>query len=416
MAARDFFSRSIFSCFTDKRNTLSAQPASSEKDLTSVNDNSRTFVRETHTVDSRHAGSCSATATPLPNDIQSHGSHPSSRLGASSPQSIAHERGFQIGSSSTTSSLCDTNKLDHAENIHEPAGEQDIANASHVAGLALESSLGTPFSTPNASDNISGTQSHAPSPAPSSSNPSSSVLKESDYTKNINTAVGSVDTSNVDADLNDISDYISQYLAFIQGKMTKPSQTNVAKRDWPGSKCLFKLKEVVGQGGEAVKAVCPDAKTIAQRSLQGLGVMHMLTTGFLVVANIMERYETISHNKEVCLSLLEGMNTLVQYVKQLQERLGLKEGMKTKIEKAIKLIIEVSLACCTQIDKPKYIQFFSTAVNQEEMVDFKKKLTALYNEIHLQMGIHLQDGIEKIDIRLRKEPSYPQYPREACKL
>lgn len=222
---------------------------------------------------------------------------------------------------------------------------------------------------------------------------SSSVLKDPDHTKQISGAAGAVDTRNVNADLNDLSNYISQYLAFIKHGGEKPSP---AKYDWPGSRSLKNLKEVLSGVADTAKEWCPDAKTIAQKSLQGVGELHILGTGFLVLGNIMERFETISSNREECLCLLERMNNLIQDVKQLRERPGLKEAMEAKIEEAIELIIEVSLVCCTQIDRPKYKKFFSTTVNKKELQDFQTRLTELNRKIQLQMVFVLHKLLLKV--------------------
>lgn len=204
----------------------------------------------------------------------------------------------------------------------------------------------------------------------------------------ISVAASGVDTQNKNADLNDLSNYISQYLAFIKDGGERPSP---AEWDWPGSRSLINLKEVLSGVANTVKEWCPDVRTIAQKSLQGVGELHILATGFLVLGNIMERFETISSNKDECVCLLERMNNLIQDVKQLQERPGLKEAMEAKIKEAIELIIEVSLACCTQINLPKYRNFLSTAVNTKELQRYQTRLTELHRKIQLQMALGLHD-------------------------
>lgn len=258
------------------------------------------------------------------------------------------------------------------------------------------------------------------SAVPSSSTPSSSVLRESDYTERITGADDPVDPGNVNADLDDLkerdhtkqirraadavgrpneqvdldnlSNYISQYLAFIKHGREKPSRAC----DSPGSKSLMKLKDVISGAAQIAKDWCPDAKTIAQKALQGVGELHILATGFLVLGDIMERFETISSNREECLCLLERMNNLIQDVKQLRERPGLKEAMEAKIKEAIELIIEVSLACCTQIDRPKYKKLFSTTVNTKELQGFQTRLTELHRKIQLQMEFGLHDLLLRV--------------------
>lgn len=216
----------------------------------------------------------------------------------------------------------------------------------------------------------------------SSSTPPPSVPKEPDHIKQIRGAADAVD-------LDDLSNYISQYLAFIKREGKKPSPVSAAKGYWPGSKSAIDLKELLSGVAETFKV--SDAKTIAQEFLKGVGGLHAAATGFLVIGKIMERYENISENKEECLCLLERMKNLIQEVKQLKERPRLMEPMEAKIKVAMELIIEVSLACCTQIDKPKYKKFFSTDVNKKELQRFQTRLTELHRKIELQMDFVMHD-------------------------
>jgi hypothetical protein len=50
-----------------------------------------------------------------------------------------------------------------------------------------------------------------------------------------------------------------------------------------------------------------------------MGIGHMVTTRFVVVANILERFEDAGENKNECLNLLKEMFFLAKLVKQFQE-------------------------------------------------------------------------------------------------
>lgn len=223
----------------------------------------------------------------------------------------------------------------------------------------------------------------------SSSNPPSSVHEEPGHITQIRGAADAVD-------LDGLSNYISQYLAFIKREGKKPSPVSAAKGYWPGSKSAIDLKELLSGVAETFKV--SDAKTIAQEFLKGVGGLHAAATGFLVIGKIMERYENISENKGECLWLLERMNNLIQEVKQLKERPRLMGAMEKKIKEATELIIEVSLACCTQIDRPKYQKFFSTDVNKKELRRFQTRLTELHRNIQLQMAFVVDDVLIKFPV------------------
>lgn len=91
-----------------------------------------------------------------------------------------------------------------------------------------------------------------------------------------------------------------------------------------------------------------------EENRSGMGMVHMATAGFLVVAYILERCEAISANKGACLSILKEMDKLARHVNELRKRPELKEGMVDSIREAIALIVEASIACSTQINAPKF--------------------------------------------------------------
>lgn len=105
------------------------------------------------------------------------------------------------------------------------------------------------------------------------------------------------------------------------------------------------------------KDVLPgDMTTIIWGFLQSMGMAHMVSTGFLVVANILECYETLCTNWEVCLSLLNEMNILTHHVKKIKKWPWLKEGMEASIKEASMLIVEAYITRCSQIDTSNFLE------------------------------------------------------------
>ena len=84
----------------------------------------------------------------------------------------------------------------------------------------------------------------------------------------------------------------------------------------------------------------------------------MVTTRFVVVANILERFEEFGDNKTECLSLLKEMLFLAKLVKYFQEHPRLKEseGIANVIKEATRLIVEGSILCCTQMKSSKFVK------------------------------------------------------------
>ena len=71
----------------------------------------------------------------------------------------------------------------------------------------------------------------------------------------------------------------------------------------------------------------------ARSILSGISEAHWAAACLLVVANILERYETISENKYECLCVLEEMYNLAHHVKKLKARPKSREEMEASKQK-----------------------------------------------------------------------------------
>ena len=87
-----------------------------------------------------------------------------------------------------------------------------------------------------------------------------------------------------------------------------------------------------------------------------MGAAHLTTTGFLIVAHVLERIETVSTNRDNCLCVLDEICNVAQHVKKLRRRDGLKEGMEHSIKEAMGLIVEASIMCSNQIGSSKCLR------------------------------------------------------------
>jgi len=76
--------------------------------------------------------------------------------------------------------------------------------------------------------------------------------------------------------------------------------------------------------------------------------------GLLAVADVLERFQTISANRMVYLSLLWEMFSVAQYIKQFDQKPGLWRGVKRV---ATAIIVAYSFHCCSQIDHSKFALF-----------------------------------------------------------
>jgi hypothetical protein len=86
-----------------------------------------------------------------------------------------------------------------------------------------------------------------------------------------------------------------------------------------------------------------------------MGPASMVAAGFLVVANILERFEDVRSNKKECLDLLKEMLKLAKLVKDFEEKERRGE-LQDEIEAATALIVKGSIICCAQIHSRKFSQ------------------------------------------------------------
>lgn len=121
---------------------------------------------------------------------------------------------------------------------------------------------------------------------------------------------------------------------------------------------------------------------VIQSLVEGIsGEEHMAATGLLVVAEMLERFDSVSANQNECLFLLEEMNNVAQSIKQLNERPLLCEGTKYEnMKKATKWIVNSSIMCCAQFNPSEFGMFFRS-VNKKELHGLRKGLRRSQEEL-----------------------------------
>jgi len=117
----------------------------------------------------------------------------------------------------------------------------------------------------------------------------------------------------------------------------------------------------------------------------------MVVVGFLVVVNILERFEDVRSNKKECLDLLKEMLKLAELVKEFKELMG---EMQDEMKAATTLIVKGSIMCCAQINSPKFSQFFKKATNKKDIDQIKNELDTVYRDLHIKM---LSNTNQKLD-------------------
>lgn len=212
----------------------------------------------------------------------------------------------------------------------------------------------------------------------------------------------------VNVDLDELIKHISELLEHIQEAGKKSALPKAGQRYLSASKSFSKLKEFLSEATNFMKDIIPgDAKTIVRGLLQGMGTAHLATTGLLVVANILERFEDVSHNQDECFHVLKEMIFLAKVVKQIKERPQLQQRMHDEVKDATELIVEGSIKCCSQMASSQFSKFFSTSVNKEELGEVARQLDVKYKHIYIQMGIEIYDVAQCKKANLSRR--YPEH-------
>jgi len=93
--------------------------------------------------------------------------------------------------------------------------------------------------------------------------------------------------------------------------------------------------------------------------------------GLLEVADVLERFQTVSANRIECLFVLDKLFRLAKYTRQLNQKPGLWRKMKCV---ATAIIVASSIKCCTQIDQSKFSLFDVAAVNKDRLDQAESQL------------------------------------------
>lgn len=136
---------------------------------------------------------------------------------------------------------------------------------------------------------------------------------------------------------------------------------------------------------------------VIQSLLEGISRKeHLAAIGLLVVAEILERFDSVSANRNECLFLLEEMNRVAQSIKQLNER-PIERTTYEKMIKATKWIVNSFIMCCAQIDPSEFAMFFSS-VNQKDLHGLRKGLRRLREELSRLLDEFYKNEDERVSL------------------
>jgi len=143
---------------------------------------------------------------------------------------------------------------------------------------------------------------------------------------------------------------------------------------WPTSTGFCRLKNFLSEGmsDDWVKDIIsryPEEghkwAIVVHGLLKDIEEAQWAVAGLLAVADILERFQTISANRMKCVSLLWGMFSVAQYIKQFDQKSGLWRGLKRV---ATAIILAYSFHCCSEIDLFKFALFSDSRNHPEWLI------------------------------------------------
>lgn len=245
-----------------------------------------------------------------------------------------------------------------ADNLQPASSSSNVLPSCNVPSAAAAFSS-QPSPSPTVDDKILEEASSRSSNADVPSTSCSSVTV-SDRTNNI-----LKDVENVDVDLDNFSEHISALLnALKKGKSCKKREQTILSFGPTTSTGFSKLKDSVSVAIDSISSMFDDQKDLSSQTttvvkdvvkgaLNVIGQAHWATAGLFVVANILERFENVSKNRDDCLVLLNEMYILARYIKDIRKQAHLSKEMEDTINEGMQLLLEASVLCCTQIKHTK---------------------------------------------------------------
>ncbi|KAH9289917.1 hypothetical protein KI387_034034 [Taxus chinensis] len=155
-----------------------------------------------------------------------------------------------------------------------------------------------------------------------------------------------------------------------------------------------------------------DKHSTAISVLNAVGNVHWLGLGFLLVAAVLERFDTINTNKEECLKLLKSMNKLAKVILQLRGFPRSKVKLQTEIKESIGLIVDGAILCCAQKKSKGFKKFYKASKDKKDLQELRSEVKGMYNNLTLQTGVQnlsiLEESLSILENNQKRDP--PHFP------
>ncbi|XP_057842636.2 disease resistance protein RPV1 isoform X2 [Cryptomeria japonica] len=127
--------------------------------------------------------------------------------------------------------------------------------------------------------------------------------------------------------------------------------------------------------------------------LNTFGNMHWVGVGFLVVAAVLQRLDTIESNRMERLKLLKSMNNLCKVIMQLKRLPHLKNEMQTRIKESIQLIVEGAILCCFQKKRKTLGRLYMASKDKQDLEELSFQVDEMRKTLNEQINVCILDDI-----------------------
>ncbi|KAH9290103.1 hypothetical protein KI387_034220 [Taxus chinensis] len=211
-----------------------------------------------------------------------------------------------------------------------------------------------------------------------------------------------------DFDLQQLVDTIDSFLLHCNPKRGKKSSTSGEKLA-SASGVAATFSEGVSNNvkiiATQISEYSGDEHSTAISVLNAVGNVHWLGLGFLLVAAVLDRFDTINENKEECWRLLKSMNNLATVILRLRGFPHSKVKLQKEINESIGLIVDGTILCCAQKKSKGFKKFFKASKDKKDLQELSLKVKEMYINLTLLTGVQ---NLSILENNLKREP--PHFP------
>ncbi|GLJ53813.1 hypothetical protein SUGI_1148590 [Cryptomeria japonica] len=182
--------------------------------------------------------------------------------------------------------------------------------------------------------------------------------------------------------LIDSIDYLLQKIKASPGEESSSSipLDSVVSNTRLGADVIDKISTQV----ENSKEVFAEMGNLALNGVKMVGEAHWVFLGLSVAAYALERCVTVRSNVSECMELLQKISLLAKDLKQFNE---LMPGESDRLGKAVQIVLEGAIMCCSYIGKGKISRYWSAAAAKDQLEKTKQSIIDIRASLDSAVGL-----------------------------